>query len=205
MRAVTRTAILAVFLASMAGCAVTPQKPQASVVEPAARITRPAPDKALVYFVRTSKLGWPVPSPIFDGDQHIGTLVLDWDFKKNTQLKAYMAYEATPGKHLFMVYGENADFVPAEVSAGKTYFIHVRPVMGVWKARFYMSPQQGQLPQHELDEVIASGRQLKLTEEGVQFVKDNAEDIKKVKAEWWQKYQARPANERLELRPEDGR
>jgi len=141
----------------MAGCAATPQKPLVSLVEPAARIAKPAPDKVLVYFVRTSKPGWPVSSPIFDGDPHIGTLVLDWDREKNTQLKAYTAYEAIPGKHMFMVYGVNADFLPAEVSAGKTYFVHVRPVMGVWKARFYMSPQQGQLPQHELDEVIAAG------------------------------------------------
>jgi len=199
----SKAIFLAVILVFMAGCASAP--PQVSLVEPTARITQPAPDKALVYFIRTSKLGWPFPSPIFDGDQHIGTLVLGWDTQKNTQLKAYLAYQATPGKHRFSVYSENADFLPAELAPGKTYYVLVRVVPGVWKARFYLSPQKGQLPQSELDEVIASGRQLKLTEDGVKYVKDNAEDFKKVKEEWWQKYQARPASERPELRPEDGR
>lgn len=203
MRFVSKAALLAVILVSMTGCVSAP--PHVSLVEPAERITQPTPGKALVYFIRSSKLGWPFPSPIFDGDQHIGTLVLGWDTQKNTQLKAYMAYEATPGKHMFSVYSENADFLPAELAAGKTYYVFVRVVPGVWKARFYLSPQKGQLPQHELDEVINSGRQVKLTAEGVQFVKDNAKGFKKVKEEWWQKYQARPASERPELRPEDGR
>ncbi len=205
MRLVTKTAVLAVFLASMAGCVSTPQKPQVSVVEPAARITKPSPGKALIYFVRTSNFGWPWPAVIFDGDRHIGTVVLEWDKEKNSAKKAYMAYEAAPGQHMFSVYSENADFMPANVAAGKTYYVHVKSVIGTWKYRFYLVPQQGQLPQHELNEVIASGRQLKLTEDGALWIKENAEDIKKVKDEWWQKYQARPANERLELRPEHGR
>lgn len=205
MRLVTKAAVLTVFLASMAGCVSTPQKPYVALAEPAARITQPSAGKALIYFVRTSNFGWPWPATIFDGDRHIGTLVLEWDKEKNTARKAYMAYEATPGQHMFSVYSENADFLPANVVAGKTYFVHVKSVIGTWKYRFYLVPQQGQLPQHELNEVIASGRQLVLTPDGVQAAKDSAADFKETKASWWPKYQARPANERLELRPQDGR
>lgn len=205
MRLMTKTAVLAVFLASMAGCASTPQKPQVSVVEPAARITKPGPGKALVYFVRTSNFGWPFPAVLFDDDRHIGSIVLEWDVEKKTAKKGYVAYEATPGPRMFSVYSENADFLPANLVAGKTYFVHVRSVIGMWKYRFYLSPQQGQLPQHELDEVIATGRQQVLTPDGVQVVKDSAEDLKQIKADWFPKYQARPASERLELRPQDGR
>lgn len=205
MDTIRKSALLLVLAGLLAGCVGTPSKPLVALSEPTARVTKPAPDKALVYFIRTSKLGWPFPAPIFDGDRHIGTLVLEWDNEKRNAKKSYVAYEATPGQHLFSVYSENADYLPANLVAGKTYYVLVRVVMGVWKPRFYMTPQQGQLPQHELDEVIAGGRQLVLTPDGIQAVEDSAEDFQKVKAEWWPKYQARPANDRLELRPQDGR
>jgi len=205
MNTISKSAVLLVLVGLLAGCVGTPPKPAAVVVEPSARISQPGPGKALVYFTRSGKFGWPFQAVLFDGDRHIGTSTMEWDPAMNTAKKSYVAYEADPGQHLFSVYCENADFLPANLVAGKTYFVHIRPVIGVWKYRFYFSPQQGQLPQHELDQVIATGRQLMLTPEGIQYAKDSAEDFKQIKEEWWAKYQARPAAERLELRPQDGR
>ena len=46
----------------------------------------------------------------------------------------------SPGEHMFMVVGESADFLKANVSEGKTYYTVVTPRMGFWKARFSMHP-----------------------------------------------------------------
>jgi len=46
------------------------------------------------------------------------------------------AHAVAPGQHLFMVVSEAADFLSADVEAGKTYYMRVVPRMGAWKARF---------------------------------------------------------------------
>jgi len=196
--------ILAV--ATLPACTITPPKPHAVEIEPAAQVTKPAPGKALVYFLRTSGYGYIIPSPIYDNDNYIGSIAMQ--VGKNAyvpQKKTHIAYQAEPGKHMFTVFSENVDFLPADLVAGKTYYVQVRPVIGTWKIRFYLTPQQGQLPQHELDDVLAQRGQLKVTDDGVAWAREHLEDYRKTREEWWVKYQARPASERLELRPQDGR
>src|SRR5438552_7666062 len=39
-----------------------------------------------------------------------------------------------------MVVSEAADFLDADLEAGKTYFVAVRPRMGAWRARFSLEP-----------------------------------------------------------------
>ena len=51
-----------------------------------------------------------------------------------------IAYPTTPGKHTFMVVSEAADFMEADLVAGKTYYALVTPRMGLWKARFSLWP-----------------------------------------------------------------
>jgi hypothetical protein len=94
----------------------------------------PAPDKALVVFMRPSNYGGGIQASVYDatgpGEEFIGIV------SANTKV----AWQAEPGKHLFMVIGENADFVNATLDPGKTYYILVSPRMGVWKARFSLLP-----------------------------------------------------------------
>lgn len=54
--------------------------------------------------------------------------------------KTKINYETTAGKHTFMVVSEAADFMEADVIAGKTYYSMVTPRTGAWKARFSMIP-----------------------------------------------------------------
>lgn len=54
--------------------------------------------------------------------------------------KTKINYETTAGKHTFMVVSEAADFMEAEVIAGKTYYSMITPRTGAWKARFSMIP-----------------------------------------------------------------
>jgi len=91
----------------------------------------PAPaDKAVIYFVRSSSLGFAVNFSYFDSTRLVG--------KFNGP--KYIRYECDPGPHLFWARSENKDFVEAEVDAGKIYFIEAIPRMGAIKASVQLKP-----------------------------------------------------------------
>lgn len=95
----------------------------------------PTPDSAVIVFLRPSVYGGGVQSSVYDvsrsgGQQFIGIV----------SGGAKVAHAVAPGKYLFMVVGENADFMDAEVEAGKTYYVLVAPRMGLFKARFSLLP-----------------------------------------------------------------
>lgn len=91
----------------------------------------PAPDnKAVVYFVRTSSLGFAINFSYFDSAVFLG--------KANGQ--NYIRYECEPGAHLFWARSENRSFVEAEVEAGKIYFLEVTPELGAIKAQVSLKP-----------------------------------------------------------------
>lgn len=91
----------------------------------------PAPaDKAVVYFVRTSSLGFAINFSYFDSTKLIGVF----------NGPKYIRYECEPGKHLFWARSENRDFVEAEVEAGQIYFIEAIVKMGAIKATVGLDP-----------------------------------------------------------------
>ena len=47
-----------------------------------------------------------------------------------------IAHQAEPGKHLFMVIGETADFMSAELLPDSTYHVTVAVGAGAWRARY---------------------------------------------------------------------
>jgi hypothetical protein len=101
-------------------------------VDPAGPASFVAPaDKALVVFVRTSKLGKAVNFYVLDQNKKLVTL-----FKGNQNV----AITAPPGKHTFYVVSENAELVRAELGAGRTYIISTRAKMGLGKARVIVEP-----------------------------------------------------------------
>jgi hypothetical protein len=91
----------------------------------------PAPaDKAVIYFVRPSSLGFAINFSYLDSAQLIG--------KFNGP--AYIRYTCDPGRHLFWARSENRDFVEADVEAGKIYFIEAIVNMGAVKAAVNLDP-----------------------------------------------------------------
>ena len=92
---------------------------------------KPAPeDKAVVYFVRTSALGFAINFTYFDSLKVIGRF----------NGPKYIRYECSPGKHLFWARSENRDFVEADLEAGKIYFLQASPQMGIIKAGVELTP-----------------------------------------------------------------
>jgi len=91
----------------------------------------PAPnDKAVVYFVRVSSLGFAINFSYFDSARLIG--------KFNGP--KYIRYECEPGSHLFWARSENRDFMEAEVEAVKIYFVEAVPQLGGLKAGVQLLP-----------------------------------------------------------------
>ena len=91
----------------------------------------PAPaDKAVVYFVRSSALGFAINFHFYDSTKLLGKF-------SGTN---YFRYECEPGSHLFWARSENRDFVEAELEAGKIYFLEVVPQMGAIKAGVKIYP-----------------------------------------------------------------
>lgn len=89
-------------------------------------------DKAVIYFVRTSALGFgsAINFSFLDSTRLIGKL----------NGVNYIRYECEPGKHLFWARSENRDFVDSEVEAGKVYFLEAIVQMGAIKAGVKLDP-----------------------------------------------------------------
>lgn len=90
----------------------------------AQRIAPPTADKAEVVFMRTSLIAGGISADLFEvveGKLHlIGTL----------ETGKKLVHVTTPGRKVFMAYGNAADFMLGELAAGGTYFAIVRPNWG---------------------------------------------------------------------------
>ena len=186
-----RVILLLVSLLILGGCAST----HMNTVPGEQRSSKPTPGKALVYFVRPSSFGGAVQSTIYDGNDYIGTV------SANT----HVAYQAAPGKHMFMVVGESADFMRADLNAGKIYYAQVIARMGFWKARFSLVPSNGQFSQSQLEKWISSTRQVTVNEDGRTWARENEESIMEIKDEYLKTWNEKPDNHKQILRRESGR
>ncbi|MEN8133883.1 MAG: hypothetical protein ABFS45_27745 [Pseudomonadota bacterium] len=89
-----------------------------------------------------------------------------------------MAYQTEPGEHMFMVIGESADFMKANLAPDMTYYARVAARMGVWKARFSFIPYNGAESEADLQEWLNDTTLVKMNEQGEQWAKENAASIK---------------------------
>jgi hypothetical protein len=108
----------------LVGCAGSSQY----MVKADAPTAGPPPDKALVYVMRPSGMGFAINFQIWDRDQFIGL----------SQAKSYFAHLCAPGKHLFIGIAENKVAVEADLAPGKSYYILTGPRIGGWRARLAM-------------------------------------------------------------------
>lgn len=109
-----------------------------------------------------------------------------------------MVHYVEPGSHQFMVIGENADFMNADVEAGKAYYAIIRPRMGVWKARFSLTPFK---VAPEAPEFNKEGSHIKKwskaceytvpNEAAVQWVNEKQGELKDLYNEYMPKWQAK--------------
>lgn len=128
---------------------------------------KPEPGKSLLIFIRPSTYGGLVQATIYDDTTYIGTV------SANTKV----AYQATPGKHMFMVISESADFMQADLTEGKTYYAQVAPRWGVWKSRFSFIPINGQVSTDDLNQWLKDTTLAKANAQGLNWAKSNQASI----------------------------
>jgi hypothetical protein len=199
----TSNVLLACAMAlGMTGCVTTSDYMSRSTVAS----VEPAADKALVVFMRPSNYGGAIQASVFDATQpqeeFIGIV------SGNTKT----AYQATPGKHLFMVIGENADFMNATLDAGKTYYVLVSPRMGVWKARFSLLPIHNDaaakynLKSEEFGEWQSGTHFVEKSPAAEQWYRDNASSVSEKRADYMVRWNTASAEQQAELTllPGDG-
>ena len=158
----------------------------------------PESGRALVVFMRPSGIGFAVQSSVFDitdGEPELVGIV---------SAKTKVAHNTSPGVHRYMVIGESADFLEAELVADRTYYSLVTPRIGLWKARFSLKPV------HELDLTSADftewyddTRWVENTLTAQTWAHENMDSIKSKQQEYLRKWLAR--SDKPVLLPTDGR
>lgn len=195
MGRIVRLSLAVLMLAGLAGC----QSSKMIKSEALDHAPVPAPGKAMVVFLRAASRGGAVQASVYDtgdsADQFIGIV----------STKSKIAWQAEPGDHLFMVIGENADFMIAHLEAGKTYYALVSPRMGVWKARFSLLPiHNDSAAKYKLDsenfrDWMQRTSWVRNSAESEQWFKANEGSIREKKTEYMRKWNAAAPIQREEL------
>jgi hypothetical protein len=84
------------------------------------------PNKARVVFVRPSGMANKVIFTIIDQRGY---------FLGDSTAGGRFSVFLDPGEHFFIVWTETTETVKAALAPGRTYYVEVRPKMGMWKAR----------------------------------------------------------------------
>jgi hypothetical protein len=134
-----------------------------------------------------------VSSSVFD-DLDLVAVLMDY---------TYAAYETTAGKHRFMVVGEAADFMDADLAENRVYVAKVTPRFGVWRARFSLKP----ISPHDPDwpnvrEWLSESTLVTLNAAGRSWAQTNAESIREKHDGYLTKWLAK--EERPALYRDDG-
>ena len=160
----------------------------------------PDKGKAVVVFARPSGLGFAIQSSVFEVIDNKSSLV------GIVAAKTKVAYSLDTGKHLFMVIGESADFMTADVLPNKTYYAYVTPRMGLWKARFSLEPKRKQdLGMPELSSALDECRLVEKTADSNNWALGHMDSIQSKRAEYYPDWLKMPEVERPHLFPEDGK
>lgn len=159
----------------------------------------PASDKATVLFLRPSTMGFKVQSAVYDVSTESNEII------GIVPAKGKVLHETTPGKHLYMVVSENADFLQADLAPGKLYYVVVRPRMGTWRARFSLSAvDREEAASAKFQNWLSDCQPLEANEETRQWARKNAASVNKKQDGYYQKWNAKPDDAKPTLRPEDG-
>ena len=186
--------VLGLFLS---GCATTDKM---QTVPPERVVLAPEKGKSMVVFMRPSDFGGAVQSSVFEIKDETPELI--GIVSANTKV----SYQVEPGDHLFMVIGESADFMSAELLADKTYYALVTPRMGVWKARFSLKPMHAaDLGSEEFDDWFEQCSLMENTPASTGWARENANSIYSKYTEYYADWMEKEEAERPKLLPQDGK
>lgn len=181
----------------LSGCAITSSKMQ--LVPPEKVVSVAEEGKSMIIFMRSSNLGGAIQSSVFEIKN--GNPVLVGIISADTKI----SYQLDPGSHLFMVVGESADFMSAELESNKTYYVRVSPRMGLWKARFSLEPIHSvERDSPVFNESLEECRWVRNTAASDAWANENMSSILSKQQEYHVDWMEKPASDRPKLLPKDG-
>jgi hypothetical protein len=145
----------------------------------------PVADQATIIFLRPARAG--TTTSLFElrgSEQHfIGLLVSD----------TRLVYRTEPGRTRFMVIGLSADFLDADLAAGKTYQVAVLLGQGPSEQFFVLRPvRPGVTPTSAVQYCLASCTWLENTERSEGWARREASSIQRKKARYLPAWESRP-------------
>lgn len=165
-----------------------------------------AEDTATVVFMRSSAVGGLIKASVYDvtGDKTIFIGIM-----KN---KTKISYSVSPGKHTFMVVSEAADFMEADLLAGKTYYAMVTPRAGAWKARFSLIPVRNggttdfSIGSKHFEKWVKKTKLVTPDEKSEAWYQQHKDSVDSKRDKYWEKWQQKSPEELSErtLNPGDG-
>lgn len=175
------------------GCA----GPVKNMAEVATANTVASENEAVVVFLRPSTFGGAVQSSVFEVVNGAPSRLVGI-----VAAKKKVVYRTTPGPHTFMVIGEGADFMAADLAPGRTYYAlsTVRP--GFWKARFSLKPVTP-AENGELTKWLADASWVEVNADSQRWAAENAASIEKKREAYLPKWLQKPELDRPFLRPTD--
>lgn len=189
-------AVVAVSLLS--GCASNLMKPSGSETVSA------ADDKATIVFMRTSFVASAIGVELFEVND--GELSFIGSLPTGNKI----AHRTAPGRKVYMAYGTAADFMIADVRAGKTYYSIVRPNWGT--GGFAPTPIRKNTSDYnmkspEFADWVKSTKLLELKrKEAEEWFAQNKAKYKEIYKDYWNRFERKSANEKAQrtLTPADG-
>ena len=187
----------------LSGCAAGLKMPISANQE----IHTPTSGKAQIVFMRSTFIGSAISASLYDITSGEPT------FLGVIQNNNKIVRSLSPGEHMFMIVGESADFMGANVKTGKTYYAMATPRMGAWKARFSLKPIRRKATGKELSVESNDFRKwqkntkiVEVDEKASAWAKANMASIKSKQATYWPKWVGKSAADKKErtLQPDDG-
>lgn len=192
--------VVFVFLTGCGGSSVL-MKPSANQ-----NITPASKKKAKIVFMRTSFVAGAINAELFEIAK--GKM----KFIGSIPMGSKIVHETTPGKKVYMAYGTAADFMIADVRAGKTYYSVVRPNWGT--GGFAPTPVRRDgttdfnTASPDFNEWVSGTELLEpIPADAKAWFKKEQKNILTVYKEYWKRFKTKNPNEKAArtLTPKDGK
>ena len=120
-------------------------------------------------------------------------------------VKTKIAYQIDPGKYLFMVVGESAEFMTAEVLPNTTYYVLILARVGSRTAIYsFKAVDKQEQNSKDFRELIASAKWVENTSASLNWAASNMVSIQAAQTKNYKLWTSKPESERSSLFPNDG-
>ena len=157
----------------------------------------PNANEAIVVFMRPSSDGWAIQATVFEVTTEENELVGIVPAQKK------LAHRTKPGRHLFMVTSEAADFMQAELEAGKIYYATVNPRIG-FTVRFSLAAVPKEIEPTKLEQWKNGCKWVETTGKTYVWASEKAYSFQQLREAYIDKWESKPEHAKPMLRPEDG-